>query len=116
VEAAVRADSKETAALWRAAAGLREAEFGNAAAARQNVKEALTLSSGRDVLLVAALSLARAGDSANAKRLVEQVEKTASTNTLLKFYCLPTIDAAIEISKGNPSQAVLNLEAATPYE
>jgi eukaryotic-like serine/threonine-protein kinase len=116
VEAAMRADSKETAALWRAAAGLREAEFGNPAAARQNVKEAMALSPGRDVLLLAALSLARAGDSATAKKLVEQLEKTASTNTLLKFYCLPTIDAAIEISKGNPSQAVLNLEAATPYE
>ena len=35
---------------------------------------------------------------------------------MLKFYCLPTIDAAIEISKNNPSQAVLDLEAAMPYE
>src|SRR5262249_52817627 len=53
-----------------------------------------------------------------AKRIVEQLklERTASTNTMLKFYCLPTIDAAIEISKANPSRAVLNLEAALPYE
>ncbi len=35
---------------------------------------------------------------------------------MLKLYCLPTIDAAIEISNGNPSQAVLELEAALPYE
>jgi tetratricopeptide (TPR) repeat protein len=92
VEAAVRADSKETAALWRAAAGLREAEFGNPAAARQNVDAALSLSSGRNIKLLAALTLARAGDATNAKRLVEQLklEKTASTNTMLKFYCLPT--------------------------
>jgi eukaryotic-like serine/threonine-protein kinase len=116
VESAIRADSKETAALWRAAAGLREAEFGNPAVARQNVKEALALSSGRDVLLLTALSLARAGDAAGAQRLVEQLDDTASTNTLLKFYCLPTIDASIEISKGNPAQAVQNLEAAMPYE
>ncbi len=116
VESAVRAGSKETAALWRAAAGLREAEYGNAAAARQNVNEALSLSSGRDVLLLAALSLARAGNTATAKKLIAQLDKTAFTNTLLKFYCLPTINAAMEISKGNPSQAVLNLEAAMPYE
>jgi len=117
-EAAVRADSKETAALWRAAAGLREAEFGNPAAARHNVDAALALSSGRDVKLLAALSLARAGDTTNAKKLVEQLklEKTASTNTMLKFYWLPTIDAAIEISKNNPSQAILDLEATMPYE
>ena len=116
VESAMRADSKETAALWRAAAGFREAEFGNPAAAKQNVDAALSLSSGRDVQLLAALTLARAGDTANAKRLLQQLEKTASTNTLLKFYCLPTIDAAIEISKNNPLQAVLDLEAAMPYE
>ena len=117
-EAAVRADSKETAALWRAAAGLREAEFGNPAAARHNVDAALSLSSGRDVKLLAALTLARTGDTTNAKKLVEQLklEKTASTNTMLKFYCLPTIDAAIEISNRNPSQAILDLEATTPYE
>jgi hypothetical protein len=35
---------------------------------------------------------------------------------MLKFYCLPTIDAAIEISKGNPSLAIMDLEAAMPYE
>jgi eukaryotic-like serine/threonine-protein kinase len=116
VEAALRADSKETAALWRAAAGLREAEFGNPFAARQNVQAALSLSSGRDVKLLAALTLARAGDTAKSKRLVEQLERIASTNTMLKLYSLPTINAAIEISRSNPSQAVLDLEVAMPYE
>jgi tetratricopeptide (TPR) repeat protein len=116
VESAMRADSKETAALWRAAAGLREAEFGNPAAARQNVDAALSLSSGRDVKLLAALTLARAGDTTGAKKLTEQLENTAAANTMLKFYCLPTIDAAIDIGKRNPSQAVLDLEAAMPYE
>jgi hypothetical protein len=118
VEAAVRADSKETAAFWRAAAGLHEAEFGNPAAARHDVDAALSLSSGRDIKLLAALTLARAGDTSNAKKLVEhlKLQKTASTNTMLKFYCLPTIDAAIEISKNNPSQAILDLEVTMPYE
>jgi serine/threonine protein kinase/Flp pilus assembly protein TadD len=116
VEAAVRADSKDTAALWRATAGLREAEFGNAAAAKQNVDAALSLSSGQDVKLLAALTLTRAGDAVHAKKLVEPLELTSSKNTLLKLYCLPTIDAAIELSKNNPSQAVLNLEATMPYE
>jgi hypothetical protein len=62
VEAAVRADSKETATLWRASAGLREAEFGNPVAARQNVDEALSLSSGRDVKLLASAVRTRVRD------------------------------------------------------
>ncbi len=115
-EAAVRANSKETAALWRAAGGLREAEFGNAAAARQNVEAALALSSGRSVKLVAALALARAGDGAGAKKLVEPMKSPAPTDTLLKLYCLPTVDAAIAINAGNPAEAVQVLEATMPYE
>jgi serine/threonine protein kinase/tetratricopeptide (TPR) repeat protein len=118
VESAVRAGSKETAALWRAFAGLREAEFGNTAAARENTDAALSLQSGSDVKLLAALTLARVGDTAKAKRLVEQLERerTASTDTMLRLYCLPTIHGAIEISKNNPSQGILDLEAAAPYE
>ena len=115
-EAAVRANSKETAALWRAAGGLREAEFGNAAAARHDVEAALALSSQREVKLLAALALARAGDDAQAKRLVEQLESPAPSDTMLKLYCLPTIEASIAINVGNPAQAVQALEAAMPYE
>jgi len=43
VDSAVRADSKETAALWRVNAALREAEFGNSAPAKQGVAAALAL-------------------------------------------------------------------------
>jgi serine/threonine protein kinase/Flp pilus assembly protein TadD len=116
VESAVRADSKETAALWQVAAGLREAEFGNFAVARQDVDTALSLQSGNDVKLLAALTLARAGDTAKAMRLLEQLEKTSSTDTMLKRYCLPTIHGAIEVSRGNPSKGIEVLEAAAPYE
>jgi eukaryotic-like serine/threonine-protein kinase len=117
-ESAVRAGSKETAALWQATAALREAEFGNKAVARQNADAALSLQSGSAVKLVAALTLARAGDAAKAKRLVDELEneRVASTDTMLKLYSLPTIHGAIEISKNNPSQGILNLEPAVPYE
>jgi tetratricopeptide (TPR) repeat protein len=42
-DSAVRADSRETAALWQVNAGLREAEFGNADEAKQHVASALSL-------------------------------------------------------------------------
>jgi eukaryotic-like serine/threonine-protein kinase len=117
-ESAVRAGSKETAALWQASAGLREAEFGNTAEAKQNADAALSLQSGSAVKLLAALTLARAGDAAKAKRLVDELEKegTASADTMLRLYSLPTIHGAIEISKNSPLQGILNLEPAVPYE
>ena len=116
VDAAVRADSKETAALWQVNAALREAEFGNAAAAKQGVAVALTLAPGRDVKMLAALTLARVGETAPAKAIVEELEKSYPSQTVLKVYWLPTIKAAIELNTSNSAQALVFLEAAAPYE
>ena len=116
VDSAARADSKETAALWQVNAGLREAEFGNPATAKQDVSAALTLAPGRDVKLFAALLLARVGETAGAKAIVEELEKSYQSDTILKVYWLPTIKAAIELSANHSAQALVFLEAAAPYE
>ncbi len=116
VDSAARNDSKETAALWQVNAALREAEFGNAVVAKQDIAAALTLSPGRDVKLFAALASARAGDAAHAKVLADELEKNFPSDTIMKVYWLPTIKAAIEVHSNNPSQAVVDLEAAAPYE
>ena len=116
VDSAIRADSKETAASWQVNAALREAELGNADRARQGVTAALALSSGRDVKVVAALTLARLGDVPRAKALVGELEKSYPLNTLLKLYGLPTINAAIALNPGDSSQGIVDLEPATPYE
>jgi hypothetical protein len=112
----VRADSKETAAFSEANAALREAEAGNAALARQELKAALALSRGRDIKMVAALILARIGEAAKARALEEELRKEQPTNTMMKLYWLPVVDAALDISKNNPSQAIVDLEPAAPYE
>jgi tetratricopeptide (TPR) repeat protein len=116
VDSAVRDDSKETAALWQVNAALREAEFGNTAAAKEGVATALALAPGRDVKLFAALTLARIGETAGAKAIVEELEKNYPSNTMLKVYWLPTLKAAMELNANNSTQAVVFLEAAAPYE
>ena len=116
VDSAVRDDSKETAALWQVNAALREAEFGNTAAAKQGVAAALALAPGRDVKLFVALTLARIGEILRAKAIGEELEKNYPSFTVLKVYWLPTIKAAIELSANNSSQAVVYLEATAPYE
>jgi eukaryotic-like serine/threonine-protein kinase len=116
VDAAVRADSKETAGLWQANEALREAEFGNLAESKKNVDAALAFSQGRDVKLIAALASARGGESARAQALIHDLEEMAPANTILKIYFLPTIRAAIEVGNDNPLQAIVDLEAAAPYD
>jgi len=116
VESAVRSDSKEIAALWKAGAALREAELGETSSARQGVKAALSLSSGRDVKTFAALALARIGDASQAKALADELRRDYPNNSLVKLYWLPTINAAIQLQANNPTAALMELEAAGPYE
>jgi eukaryotic-like serine/threonine-protein kinase len=116
IGSAVRADSKETAAMWQANASLREAEFGNFANARQAASDALALSSGRDVRLFAALAYARIGESARSKTMIAELEKNYPSDTLMKVYWLPTLKGALELSTNHPEQALVFLEAALPYE
>ena len=115
-DSAVRADSKETAALWQVNGALREAEFGNAAQARQAAGAALTLSPGRDVKVLAALAFARSGDIPHARSLADELEKAYPTNTTLKLYWFPIVRAAIALGSQKPADAVVALEAAAPYE
>jgi eukaryotic-like serine/threonine-protein kinase len=116
VDAAVRADSKETGALWQVNSALREAEFENKEVAKQQVEAALALAPGRDVRVLSTMALARIGETARAKSMVEELQKSEPTNTMLKVFWLPTINAAIQLNTGNAAQAVITLEAAAPYE
>jgi serine/threonine protein kinase/tetratricopeptide (TPR) repeat protein len=116
VDAAVRADSKETAAIWQVNAALREAEFGNLVTAKQDVAAALTLTPGRDVKMLGALALARSGETVRAKTIVGELEKSYPSQTVLKVYWLPTIKAAIELNANNAAQSLVFLEAAAPFE
>jgi serine/threonine protein kinase/tetratricopeptide (TPR) repeat protein len=115
-DSAVRADSKETAALWQVTGALREAEFGNAVQAQREANAALSLAPGRDVRMLAALAFARSGDVQHARAIADDLEKTYPTNTTLKLYWFPILRAAIALGANKPEDARIALEAVAPYE
>jgi serine/threonine protein kinase/Flp pilus assembly protein TadD len=116
VDAAKHADAVETAAAWQANEALREAEFGNSAAARQAAAAALALSGGRDVELLAALAFARSGDAGKAQQLADKLDRETPLDTMIQGYWLPTIRASIALAGGDGKKAVELLRAASPYE
>jgi serine/threonine protein kinase/Flp pilus assembly protein TadD len=116
IESARRNEAKETAAQWQFNGALREAEFGNTEQARQEVASAQALASARDLQVLAALALARSGESARAQKAADEVEKRNPANTVIVGYWLPTIRASIEINHKDASRAVEILETAVPYE
>jgi len=115
-DSAVRADAKETAALWLTFEALREAELGNVAAARQAVARALALAPGRDVKVLAAVALTRTGETAQSRAIFEGLRKSEPTNTYLKVYWFPVMEASIAMAQQLPDRAVVALEPSLPYE
>jgi serine/threonine protein kinase/tetratricopeptide (TPR) repeat protein len=115
-DSAVRADAKETGAQWLAFQAVREAEFGNLAAARQGVARALALAPGRDVKVLSAMALARAGETSQSQAILEGLKKSEPSNTYLKVYWFPVIEAGIELAHQAPDRAIIALEPALPYE
>ena len=70
VDSAIRADSRETGAIWSENAALREAAFGNTNEAKQAAAEGLKLyPASQGVQVEAALAYAMAGDTTHARSL-----------------------------------------------
>jgi eukaryotic-like serine/threonine-protein kinase len=116
VDLSLTADAKEDAAGWEAAEAFREAEFGNSERALRSAKDALMLSSARNVRIAVALVFARAGDRQQAERLASDLEKSFPLDTLLIRYWLPTIRAAVHLAAKDPSLALVDLSVTAPYE
>src|SRR5262249_52883997 len=89
---------------------------GNMAAVREGIARALAQAPGRDIKMLSALSLARAGEVPKAKSILEGLKKSESGNTYLKIYWFPVIEAALALAQHAPDQAVRALEPALPYE
>ena len=115
-DAATSAGAKEAGAGWLVNAALREAEFGHAAAARAAADEAMRLAPGRDVVAVAALARARAGDASGAEALLADLKTRNPANTVIRMYWAPAIRAAIELGNRRPDVALDILQPVAPYD
>ena len=116
MDSALRNGAKETAATYQAAATLRLVESGYRAQARVDANAALKLAPNRDVRNMAALALARAGDTSGAERLVADLDREFPLDTIVQNYWLPTIRAAIALERKDPNRAVELLKQASTVE
>jgi serine/threonine protein kinase/tetratricopeptide (TPR) repeat protein len=116
MDSAQHNDAKEAAAMYQAAAALREAESGNQDEARAEANAAVKLAPNRDVQAMAAVALARAGDTAGAQKLAAELDKTFPLDTLVQRYWLPTIQAALALQRKDPSRAIEILRVASTIE
>jgi len=116
IHSALQNGARGRASEWQAHAALWEAELGNSARARREATAALAMHAGKDVDVVAALALARAGDAARAGILLRDLSRQAPSNMRMDSYWLPSTRAAIEIDRNNPERAIDALQISEPYE
>jgi serine/threonine protein kinase/tetratricopeptide (TPR) repeat protein len=117
VASAVRADSRESGAIWQAIAAQREAAFGYPAEARPLAAEALKLApASQGAQAEAALAFALAGDAAHAESLSQDLGKRYPLDTQVQGLWLSAIRSQVALNQRNPASALTALKAATPIE
>jgi tetratricopeptide (TPR) repeat protein len=102
--------------MYQAAAALREVESGNRKQALAEADAAVKLAPNRDVQAIAALALARTGDTVGAEKLAAELDRTFPLDTLVQRYRLPTIRAALALQRKDPTRAIKLLEGARAVE
>jgi hypothetical protein len=117
VNSAIRADSKETGAIWQANAALQQVAYGNSIEARQSAAEALKLApKSQGVGVETALAFAMAGDTARAESMAQDLNKRFPLDTQMQSLWLPAIQAQLALDKKNPAAALNAVQASIPIE
>ena len=117
IDSAIRADSKETGAIWQGIAAQREAAFGNATDAKQEAAQGLRLyPASRAVEVEATLAFAMVGDAARAEPLAQDLNKRFPLDTQMQSLWLPAIRAQLALNRNNPAAAISALQAASAIE
>ncbi len=117
VDSAIHADSKESGAIWRENAALREAALGNVTQAKQAAADGLKLSpTSQGVGVEAALVYAMAGDTARAESMAQDLNKRYPVDMQVQSLWLPAIRAQVALARKNPAAAIESLQAAVPIE
>lgn len=114
---AIRADSKESGALWLANAALRSAAFGNAPEARQYAEKALKLAPpSPGIKAETALAFAMAGDRSRAESLAHELDRRFPLDTQMQSLWLRGIRTQLAIHAKNTAYTLNDLQSVSPIE
>jgi eukaryotic-like serine/threonine-protein kinase len=117
VDTAIRANNKETGAIFLDNAALRDAAYGNPAETRRFAAEGLKLApASQGVESEAALAFAMAGDTSRAELLAQALEKRFPLDTQMQSLWLPAIKAQLALQRKSPASALNIPQAASPLE
>jgi eukaryotic-like serine/threonine-protein kinase len=110
------AGMKEFAALLTAHVGVRQAFYGDCAAAKKSVQASLAEVPDGDNRRFAAFALAQCGDPLAAKKLIEAESKTHPLDSMLQGIFVPLAAALSAVQRNDAPAALAALEPARRFE
>jgi serine/threonine protein kinase/tetratricopeptide (TPR) repeat protein len=115
IDSAIRADSKETGAIWQEIAAQREAAFGNPSEAKRQAAEGLKLyPASQSAEVEAALAFAIAGEAARAESLAQELNRRSRLDTQMQSLWLPAIRAQLALNRKDAAAAMNSLQPSLP--
>jgi len=115
-EANERYGLKEGAAWGQADYVLLNAAFGDCQQTKEGAANALNIVRSKEALMLGGVALALCGETSQAQSIAGELVKRYPKDTLVNSVWLPTIQAALEINRGNTEQAIQLLQAAQRFE
>jgi serine/threonine protein kinase/tetratricopeptide (TPR) repeat protein len=109
-------DRKENAAQDEANIAFFEAVLDLCQQSKEAAARSLALSRARIGLTMTAMALAVCGEMVQAQSIADDLQKRFPKETTTIAIMLPMIRAAIETSRGNPAQAIADLQPASRFD
>jgi len=117
VDASIKDDDKESAAVALANFAFQQAAYGNAAEARKLSEEAVRIApSSPGAMVGVALTFARIGERGRAEAMAQELAKRYPLGTQMQGLWLPSIRALQALAARDAAQAVEHLQAASATE
>jgi tetratricopeptide (TPR) repeat protein len=104
-ELALRHEAKDNAASYTVDQAVQAAWLGQFAEGIKLAEAALKIEHNRNLVVSAAIAYALSGDAARAQPLIQELEQQYPKDTRVNQLWLPEIKAALELRKGNASNA-----------
>lgn len=111
-----RIQDKGSAANYMAEGALEEVDGGATKLARESIHAAVGLSHSEHVMAVAAVVMARLGDTRRAQAISQELDQSYPQNTIIERYWLPTIRGVIDLQSGRASNAIDVLSTVEPLD
>jgi eukaryotic-like serine/threonine-protein kinase len=95
---------------------LRQAALGKCPDAKRNIASSLSLDRGRISLANAGQVMAVCNDVAQTQSIINELQKSFQTDTVINRLMVPTITAILDLHRGDAGAALQTLDTLRPYD